>query len=76
MYKEVLRSIVGIEIFPVVSLVIFVTFFTLMLVWALRLRSEDLTERAHMPLDPATVPDSLHSNQSAGQGARRDAQTR
>ena len=36
MYKEVLRTIVGIEIFPVLSLVIFLTVFMVMLVWVLR----------------------------------------
>ena len=33
MYKEILRSIAGIEIFPVVSLLLFVTVFTVVLVW-------------------------------------------
>ena len=32
MYADILRSIIGIEIFPVVSLVIFVAFFTGVLV--------------------------------------------
>lgn len=55
MYVEVLRSIEGIEIFPVISLVLFVTVFVAMLVWALRLRPERLRDMAAMPLDGAGV---------------------
>ena len=37
MYMDILRAIAGIEIFPVVSLLLFVTVFTVVLVWTLRL---------------------------------------
>ena len=53
MYMEVLRSIEGIEIFPVVSLVLFVTFFGAMLIWTSRLTADTLREYAGMPLDEA-----------------------
>ena len=51
MYKEVLRTIVGIEIFPVLSLVIFLTVFLVMLVWVLRLDRGRLDAYASLPLD-------------------------
>jgi hypothetical protein len=51
MYTEVLRSIDGIAIFPVVSLVVFVTFLTVMLVWTSRLEANALRDYAGMPLD-------------------------
>jgi len=53
MYKEVLRTIAGIEIFPVLSLVIFVTVFVVMLVWVLRLDRARLAAYASLPLDDA-----------------------
>ena len=53
MYMEVLRSIEGIEIFPVISLVVFVTFFGAMLIWTSRLTPEALREYAGMPLESA-----------------------
>ena len=37
MYKEILRTIVGIEVFPVLSLLLFVTVFVVMLVWVMRM---------------------------------------
>jgi cytochrome c oxidase cbb3-type subunit IV len=51
MYKEVLRTIVGIEIFPVLSLVIFLTVFLVMLVWVLRLDRGRLDAYASLPLE-------------------------
>ena len=63
MYKEVLRTIVGIEVFPVLSLLIFLTVFVVMLVWALRLDRRELATYAALPLDDdASAPE-----------ARRDA---
>lgn len=51
MYKEVLRTIVGIEVFPVLSLLIFTTVFVVMLVWVLRLDRGRLAQYAQLPLD-------------------------
>ena len=55
MYKEVLRTIVGIEIFPVLSLVIFLTVFMVMLVWVFRMDRERLAIYASLPLGDATA---------------------
>ena len=51
MSKEVLRAIAGIEIFPVISLVLFVVVFTLVVVWALRLDRRLLDQHARLPFD-------------------------
>jgi cytochrome c oxidase cbb3-type subunit 4 len=59
MYKEVLRTMVGIEIFPVLSLVIFLTVFMVMLVWVLRMDRDRLATYASLPLgdEPAISPE-------------------
>lgn len=54
MYKEILRSIGGIEVYPVVSLIIFVTFFTLAVVRALRMDAHSAEHLATLPLDAAS----------------------
>ena len=54
MYMDVLRAIVGIEIFPVVSLVLFVTIFGSVLVWAARADPRQLEEYAALPLEGPT----------------------
>jgi len=65
MYKEILRTIVGIEVFPILSLLIFVTVFMVMLVWVMRMDRSRLATYAHLPLDdaptptPASRPDTL-----------------
>ena len=51
MEKEVLRSITGIEIFPVISLIIFIVFFLLVLGWILTLNKKYITEMENIPLE-------------------------
>ena len=57
MYTEILRSIDGVGLFPVVSLVLFVSVFTGVLVWALRADRKRLDRNAALPLsDAAPAP--------------------
>lgn len=51
MYKEVLRSIGGIEIFPVIGILIFFSFFVLMFWYVWSMGKEELQQRSSMPLD-------------------------
>ena len=64
MGMDTLRAIDGIEIFPVISLVLFVIVFTVMLVRAARLDRRKLDQYAGIPLadEPATasaIPDPM-----------------
>ena len=51
MYTDILRSITGIAVFPVFSLLLFVAVFTGVLVWALRADPHALARHAVLPLD-------------------------
>jgi len=51
MHADVLRAIAGIEVFPVFSLVLFVTFFSIVLVRTSRLDRKRLASFAAIPLD-------------------------
>ena len=51
MYKFVLRAIEGIEIFPVISLAIFFTFFVGMTWYVLKMNKSHLDKMENMPLD-------------------------
>jgi hypothetical protein len=53
MHMDILRRIVGIEVFPVVSLVLFVAVFTLVLVRTIRLDAAGVARAARLPLDGA-----------------------
>lgn len=63
MYTEILRSIEGVGIFPVISLLMFVAVFTAVLLWAVRADRTRLALHAALPLsDGAAEP--------AGEGER------
>jgi UPF0716 family protein affecting phage T7 exclusion len=51
MYTDILLSIAGIGVFPTISLVLFVTVFTVMLVRVARADPRQLEARAALPLD-------------------------
>jgi hypothetical protein len=51
MYKEVLRAIVDIDTFPVISLVLFVVVFALAVVRAVRMDRRTADMMASLPLD-------------------------
>jgi len=58
MYKETLQAMAGIEIFPVISLLLFVSVFGTILYWTSRLDRARLTQFSQMPLDEsASQPD-------------------
>jgi cytochrome c oxidase cbb3-type subunit 4 len=59
MYTDILRRIAGIEVFPVVSLLLFVIVFTVALIWTLRLDPERVGRLSRLPLDPAPDDDEL-----------------
>ena len=51
MYKEVLRSIDGAEIFPIIALILFFAFFVGITIWAYKRDKKTVDEIANMPLD-------------------------
>jgi hypothetical protein len=50
-YTEILRSIAGIHVFPVMSLVLFVAVFTVMLIRVVRMDVRSVERMATLPLD-------------------------
>jgi hypothetical protein len=56
MHGDILRRIAGIEVFPVLSLVIFVAVFAGVLIWAVRADRRRLDVLAALPLTDATLP--------------------
>jgi len=62
MYKEVLRSIDNIAIWPVISFVIFFLFFICLLWWVFTTDKTRIREMEAMPLDHSAVPNETTSN--------------
>ena len=51
MYKNVLESIQGITVYPLISLAIFFTFFVLLIVWVVRMKNTDIDTYSRLPLE-------------------------
>lgn len=51
MFSDILRRIAGIEVFPIISLILFVTVFTVALVWTIRMDATRIALLSHLPLD-------------------------
>jgi hypothetical protein len=66
MYKEILRSIAGIEVFPMISLCLFVAIFAVMLIRTSRIDAARLDQLARLPLD-GDEAESSHANPSGAQ---------
>lgn len=60
MYKDVLRDIDGVSIFPIISLLMFIVFFTIILVIALKYGKANETELSVLPLEDQSA-DSINN---------------
>lgn len=61
MYKNILQAIAGIGIFPLISLLLFFSFFVLVLIWFFRADKEHMQRMAQLPLD---ATETNHPNQN------------
>jgi hypothetical protein len=51
MYKEILRSIENIEIYPIFSLIIFLLFFVGMFIWVVNTPKDHIRHMESLPFD-------------------------
>ena len=51
MYKEVLRSIEGVDIYPIISLALFFILFSVITIQVFLLKKTDINEVARLPLN-------------------------
>jgi len=65
MYTDILNTISGIAVYPIVSLGLFVAFFSGVIVWAVRADGARLDRLAAMPLDDDRGDDTLASARAA-----------
>lgn len=62
MFKHYFEQVQNIGIFPVISLIIFFSFFVILIVWLTRLDKKHISEMRHLPLDlDTTQNESQHS---------------
>jgi len=58
MYKNILQSIQGIEIYPLISMMIFLGLFISVIIWFFRADKLHLQQMAEMPLDKTETSDT------------------
>jgi|UniRef100_A0A832G816 hypothetical protein len=51
MYKEILQSIEGVEIYPIISLIVFVVFFVVVTIWLIKMDKNYINEMKQLPLN-------------------------
>jgi cytochrome c oxidase cbb3-type subunit IV len=51
MFKEVLQSIEGIGIYPIISMIVFVIFFAAVIIWYFKADKKYLNKMKNLPLD-------------------------
>ena len=51
MIRNYLQSIEGVEIYPLISLVVFILFFVIMIIWMLKIDKNYIKEMEELPLD-------------------------
>ncbi|MBU0982546.1 MAG: hypothetical protein KKA42_01650 [candidate division Zixibacteria bacterium] len=51
MYRDVLQAVAGVEIFPIVSLLLFVAAFLSVVVYVMRMDRADIRRFSRLPLD-------------------------
>jgi cbb3-type cytochrome oxidase subunit 3 len=62
MRRDVIETIQGIEIYPLISLVIFFAFFIGLLYYVVKLRKTDVDEWSEMPLEEDEPHNQLFNN--------------
>ena len=55
MYKNVLESIGGIEVFPLISLIIFFLFFACMIIWLFKVDKSYIEKMSALPLEGTNI---------------------
>lgn len=60
--KHNLTSMDSVEIYPIISLLIFVIFFAIMLVYVIRMKKKDISELSALPFDEEVNQTTFNQN--------------
>jgi len=63
MYKDVLRTMDGIELFPSISLILFFSFFLILIIYLVRTGKDFWKDAASIPLDSEKIFNPKNSEQ-------------
>ncbi|MCC6865744.1 MAG: hypothetical protein IT280_06240 [Ignavibacteria bacterium] len=66
MYKQILQNISGIEIFPVISLIIFFTFFIAVIIWSFTRNKKYISKMENIPLETENENENMQKIYTGG----------
>jgi cytochrome c oxidase cbb3-type subunit 3 len=61
-FKNYLETISGIEIYPMISLMIFVLFFIVLIVWVIKLEKSEIIELENLPFSEKKINNTQKSS--------------
>jgi hypothetical protein len=64
MFENYLKTIEGVGVYPLISLLIFVSFFIVILVWMIKIDKDFLTRMSFLPLDPDAVSNKFDQGEN------------
>jgi cytochrome c oxidase cbb3-type subunit IV len=64
MFKHYFERIIGIEVYPIISLLLFVLFFLGLLIWVFRADKKYINEMSHVPLSDPNEDESLFNRKN------------
>lgn len=51
MYKDILQSIEGVSVYPIISLIVFVLFFAAIIIWMIKVDKNYIKKMENLPFD-------------------------
>lgn len=51
MYKDILQSIEGVSVYPIISLIVFVLFFAVILIWMIKVDKKYINKMENLPFE-------------------------
>lgn len=64
MIKDVLQSVEGISLYPVISLIIFVVFFAILIIWMIKVDKKYIKKMSNLPLDKKNETEKNNTGES------------
>ena len=56
MYKDVMRAMVGADLFPVIAIIIFTLFFAGLIVYVAKMKKQEVSKLSSLPLEDTFSP--------------------
>jgi cytochrome c oxidase cbb3-type subunit IV len=63
MIRDVLQSVEGISVYPIISLIIFVLFFAILIIWMIKVDKKYINKMKNLPLEKEDINEIINSGE-------------